>query len=141
MAPISILTATGGVVVSDALNNGSRLMALPISNPYQGTYHVTGEFIHPTAGTRVIDEDKVLGTVDCQTVLTTVGDLGGYDLFIKVNTDNSVVISGGGNGINPLVQDTSLPNVYDPVTKTFTLNYYYPGSGGNRVMHEVYTRL
>ncbi len=36
MAPISILTATGGVIVSDAINNGSRLMDLPISNPYAG---------------------------------------------------------------------------------------------------------
>ncbi len=141
MAPISILTASGGVIVSDAINNGSKLMALPISNPFAGTYHVTGEFIHPTAGARVINEDKVLSTVDCQTVLTTVGDLGGYDLYIKVNADNSVTISGGGNGISPLVQDTSKPNVYDPLTKTFTLNYYYPGSGGNRVISEVYTRL
>ena len=62
-------------------------------------------------------------------------------MFIKVNTDNTVTITGGGNGIEPLVQDTSLPNNYNPATKTFTLNYYYPGSGGNRVMHEVYVRL
>ena len=38
MAPISIVSATGGVIVADALNQGSRLMALPINNPYAASY-------------------------------------------------------------------------------------------------------
>jgi hypothetical protein len=141
MAPISILTATGGVIVSDAINNGSKLMALPISNPYAGDYHVTGHFNHPTAGIRIIDEDKSLGTVDCKTVTTTIGDLGQDGLNIQINADNSVTISGQVSDSQPLIQDTSKPNVYDPVAKTITLNYYYAGAGGNRVMDELYTRL
>jgi hypothetical protein len=141
MAPISILTATGGVIVSDAINNGSRLMALPISNPFAGTYHVTGHFIHPTAGTRIINEDKVLTTVDCKTVNTSIGDLGGNGLYITINADNSVTIGGQQSDTQPLVQDNTKPNVYDPVAKTITLNYYYVGAGGNRVMDELYTRL
>jgi hypothetical protein len=141
MAPISILTATGGVIVSQDINNGSRLMGLPISNPYAGTYHVTGHFVHPTAGTRVIDEDKDLTTVDCKTVNTSIGDLGGTGLYITINADNSVTISGQQSDTQPLIQDTSKPNFYDPIAKTITLNYYYVGAGGNRAMDEFYTRL
>ena len=140
MAPIAIMDATGGVIPADHVGQGARLMALPISNPYEGKYHATGHFNHPTAGIRVIDEIKTLSTVNCNTVTTTVGDLGGYELNIKVNTDNSVTISGGLSSSQPLVQDTSKPNNYNPATKTFTLNYYYVGSGGNRVIDEVLVR-
>ena len=49
MAPVSIVSATGGVIVADALNQGSRLMALPINNPYAGNYQVTGTFVHPNS--------------------------------------------------------------------------------------------
>lgn len=140
MAPISITDATGGVIVADALNQGSRLMALPISNPFAGTYKVTGTFVHPTAGTRVIDEEKVLSTVNCSTVETSIGDLGGAGFIIKINTDNSITIGGELSASQPLLPMTGEPNVYDPATKTFTLNYYYVGSGGNREIHEVYVR-
>jgi hypothetical protein len=140
MAPITITSATGGVIPADPLNQGSRLMALPISNPFAGSYQVTGTFNHPTAGIRAIDEVKTLSTVNCSTVETSIGDLGGAGLFIKVNTDNSVTITGELSASQPLVMVTGQPNVYDPATKTFTLNYYYVGSGGNRVISEVYVR-
>jgi hypothetical protein len=141
MAPIAIMSATGGVIVADHLNQGARLMALPISNPYEGQYQVNGTFIHPTAGSREINEVKTLSTVDCRTVTTSVGDLGGYELNIRVNADNSVTITGGLSASQPLIQDTTKPNVYNPATKTFTLNYYYVGAGGNRVMTETYVKL
>lgn len=138
MAPITITSATGGVVPADPLNQGSRLMALPISNPYAGDYKVTGTFNHPTAGIRQINEVKTLSTVNCSTVETSIGDLGGSGLFIKVNPDNSVTVSGELSASQPIIPTS--PNVYDPKTKTFTLNYYYVGSGGNRVISEVYVR-
>jgi hypothetical protein len=141
MAPIIIESATGGVIPADPLNMGARLMGLPISNPYEGQYHVTGFFHHPTAGTRTIDEVKTLSTVNCKTVTTTVGDLGGYELNIQVNDDNSVTLSGSLSATQPIIQDDTKPNLYDPATKTFTLNYYYVGSGGNRVIEETYVRL
>jgi hypothetical protein len=141
MAPIVITAATGGVIPADPLNQGGRLMALPIANPYQGQYHVVGTFTHPTAGVRVIDEVKTLSTIDCRTVQTSIGDLGGSGLTITVNADNSVTIGGEQSASQPLFPDGNKPNVYDPVNKTFTLNYYYVGSGGNRVISEVYTRL
>ncbi len=31
------------------------------------------------------------------------------------------------------------PNYYDPATGKFYLSYFYVGSGGNRVMREVWT--
>jgi hypothetical protein len=140
MAPISITAATGGVIVADALNQGSRLMALPINNPFAGTYKVTGTFNHPTAGIRIIDETKVLSTINCSTVETSIGDLGGSGFFIKINPDNSVTIGGELSASQPLLPVTGKPNVWNPATRTFTLNYYYVGSGGNRVISEVYVR-
>jgi hypothetical protein len=68
MAPIAITDATGGVVVSDALNNGARLMALPISNPYAADYHCIGYRIRPGNPTEPVDATETLSTVDCKTV-------------------------------------------------------------------------
>jgi hypothetical protein len=141
IAPVTIMEATGGVIPADPVNQGSRLMALPIANPYQGQYQVIGTFNHPTSGIRLINEVKTLSTVDCRTVETSIGDLGGSGLTIAINADNSVTISGELSASQPLIPVTGQPNVYDPVNKTFTLNYYYVGGGGNRVISEVYTRL
>lgn len=137
IAAVSIDSASDDMPIPS--NMKTSLMSLPISNPYEGQYHSVGTFIHPTAGSRVIDEDKTLSTVDCKTVKTTVGDLGGYDLIMTVNDDNTVTISGG-LGSSQLLVQTGV-NVYDPSTKTFTVNYYYVGSGGNRVISEVLTKL
>ena len=120
-------------------NMKSYVLALPISNPYEGIYKATGTFVHPTAGTRIINEDKVLSTVDCKTVSGFVGDLGAYAAKFTVNDDNSVTISGSVSDTQPLIQ--SGVNTYDPETKTFTVNYYYVGGGGNRVISEVLVRL
>lgn len=141
MAPISITQATGDVIVADPLGQGSCMMAFPISNPYEGQYQVDGTFNHPTAGIRIINEVKTLKTINCHTVTTTVGDLGAYELTIDIQANNTCLISGGLGSSQPLIPVTGLPNVYDPATKKFTLNYYYVGDGGNRVIQEVYTRL
>jgi len=125
-------------------NMKSYLLALPISNPYEGFYHSTGTFNHPTAGTRIIDEDKFAATVDCKSIIAAVGDLGDiadYGAIFAVNTDNSVTVTGGINGSQKLVQDLTKPNVYDPATETFTVNYYYVGGGGNRVISEKLVRF
>ncbi len=143
MAPISIVDATGGVIPADPIGQGSRLMVLPISNPYQGTYHSTGTFVHPTAGVRVIDEIKELKTEDCKSVSTTIGDLGDqgdYKVVFTINDDNTVTISGAESSTQPLKVGSGWINAYDPATKTFTVNYYYEGAGGNREIHEVLVR-
>jgi hypothetical protein len=141
MAPIVIKTASGGVIPTDPLNQGGRLMGLPITNPYAGSYHVTGTFTHPTAGARAIDRNKTFSTVTCKSVQTEVGDTGVNGLVLTINADNSVDISGSYSSTQPCVAVTGQPNVYNPATRTFTLNYYYSGTGGNRVITETAVRL
>jgi hypothetical protein len=135
-APISITSVTGGVVI--ASNMKTVMMAMPIANPYQGLYNCTGVFSHPTAGNRDIDEEKDLSTVDCKTVATTVGDLGGYQVTFTVNADNSVTIGGAVSASQPCIPVPGKPNYYDPATKSFHVNYQYTGGGGFRVIQEDY---
>jgi hypothetical protein len=120
-------------------NMKSYLLALPISNPYEGNYMASGTFTHPTAGVRTIDEEKELSTVNCKAVKGFVGDLGAYDAIFTVNADYSVTVSGEISASQPLVQ--SGVNKFDPATETFTVNYYYVGSGGNRVISETLVRI
>lgn len=141
IAPIAIKSATGGVIPAAPLNQGARLMALPISNPYQGEYHDVGTLDHPSAGHILLDLNKSLYTIDCKTVGTTIGALGAGEVTFTVNADNSVTIGGSYSPTQPCLPIAGDPNVYDPATKTFTVSYEYTGSGGFRVYHEVYTRL
>jgi hypothetical protein len=138
IAAVSIESVSDDIPI--ASNMKTYLMSLPISNPYEGSYHSTGTFVHPTSGSRVIDEDKTLSTVDCKTVSTTIGDLGDqgdYKAVFTVNADYTVTISGAQSSSQPLKVGAGWVNKYDPATKTFTVNYYYEGSGGNREIHEV----
>lgn len=99
MAPISIMDATGGVVVADALNQGSRLMALPISNPYAADYNTVGYRIRPGNPTEEIvagggSTVESFSTIDCKTVTKTgFGNYGSYDIEIEITT-NTIVVGG-----------------------------------------------
>jgi hypothetical protein len=164
MAPISITDATGGVVVSEALNNGSRLMALPISNPYAADYHCVGYRIRPGNPTEPVDAIETLSTINCKTVTKTgFGNYSAYDIEIEV-TPATVVVGGvtcykviatpidpaTGNSVGGMwdvwTGDATLKpadltiNYYNPVTKVFILNCYYVSSAGNRIMYETLTR-
>jgi hypothetical protein len=104
-----------------------------------------GIFNHPTAGPRPINEEKFLSPVSSDRCWSTVGDLGaGYEMYITVDLGSyDCVITPGANYAlaNPVANVPGLLNVYDPVAGTFTLNYQYAGSGGNRVVDEVYTPI
>ena len=168
MAPISIVSATGGVIPADALNQGSRLMALPINNPYAGDYHTVGYRLHPTLGIFTVDATQTVSTVDCHTVIKTgFGDYP-YDVQIDITSETMDVagttcykcdltiidpgiggpVSSGEGQYDTFTGDrTQVPipvtddvNYYNPVTKTFVLNAYY-NSGAPRIMYEVLTRL
>jgi len=146
MTAITIMSAktASGKDVTIAGNMKSYLLSLPISNPYAGNYHAAGVFTHPTAGPRDIAEDKAAKTIDCKTVTMSAGDLGGDEstwVLITVNDDNSLTIGGSLSASQPYLPMTGLVNKYDPATKTFTLNYYYVGSGGNRVIQETDVRF
>lgn len=168
MAPISITDASGGVVPADALNQGSRLMALPISNPYAGIYSMVGYRIRPGNATEPITADQEFSTVDCKTV-TKVG-FGNYSPYgIEIEVTTTTIVVGGvtcykviatpfdiatgavvGGMFDTWTGDAAtLPappaigtdiNYYNPVTKQFVLNCYYESSAGNRIMYEVHTR-
>ncbi len=163
MAPISITDATGGVIPADPLNQGSRLMALPIANPYSGDYHVVGYRLHPDLGLFTVDKTEAASTVDCQTIKKTgFGDYP-YDVTIKITTDIITVLGvdckkvichvidpatgspvDGGEGMyDTFTGDaTAAPtppssdvNYYNPVTKQFVLNLYY-NTAAQRKMYE-----
>jgi|WetSurMetagenome_2_1015567.scaffolds.fasta_scaffold25009_2 hypothetical protein len=98
MAPISILTATGGVIVSADINNGSRLMALPISNPYAADYNSVGYRIRPGNATEPIGgvsgsvAVETFSTVDCKTVSKVgFGNYGSYSIRIEITSTTMIV--------------------------------------------------
>jgi hypothetical protein len=168
MAPISITDATGGVIPADAINQGSRLMALPIANPYAGTYATVGYRIRPGNPTEPIVADEEFSTVDCKTVSKVgFGNYSPYGIKIEV-TANTIVVGGTtcfkviatpfdiatgavvGDMFATFTGDPATPpappasgteiNYYNPVTKVFVLNCYYLSGAGNRIMYEVHTR-
>ena len=115
MAPISILSATGGVIVSADINNGSRLMALPISNPYAGDYNSVGYRIRPGNPTEPIGgvsgsvAVETFSTVDCKTVSKVgFGNYGSYNIRIEV-TATPIIVGG-----IACVKVNAMP--YDPAT-------------------------
>jgi hypothetical protein len=168
MAPISILTASGGVVVADPLNVGACLLALSTTNPYVGDYHVVGYRLHPTLGVFSVDKTETLSQVDCQTVVKSAFGDYPYNVQIQLTTNTitvlgticykvnittidpatgSPVASGQGQYSTFTGSATTVPipvtndvNYYNPVTKTFVINGYY-NSGAPRIMYEVLTRL
>lgn len=131
-------TSTASVKVSG--NYGKQVIALRVKNKYHGAYHATGVFTHPTAGPRDIDEDKDLATVEPNSVLANLGDLGGsgYQMVLAINPDNTVTITK--SGATPSIQYLG-PNFYDPATKSFNLHYSYtPAGGAPRIVQEVIKR-
>lgn len=132
--PLRITSTTNNVAISS--NYGYRILVAKIKNPYDGSYRATGTFNHPTAGQRAINLEKTLTTVNSNTVETDFADLGGngWRMQLTVNADNTVTLKPAG-GANPSTNQFGV-NKYDPTTRTFTLNYKYPGGGGDRVINE-----
>lgn len=130
-------------VLSDGrkvINNGTTNIG--VANQYAGNYQVDGVFHHPTAGDRTINEEKYLTPIDAYSCWTTLGDLGsGYDIVIKVESDNSCTVSTGPSGAYEIIMTAGKVNEWDPATGVFTLNYYYVGATGNRVVEETYTPI
>jgi hypothetical protein len=98
MAPISIMTATGGVIPASDVNNGSRLMSLPISNPWAADYDVVGYRIRPGNPTEPIGPSsgsvstQTYSTVSCKAVSKVgFGNYGSYSINIEVTTTPIVV--------------------------------------------------
>ncbi|RIJ37006.1 BT_3987 domain-containing protein [Pontibacter oryzae] len=135
--PLSITDAQGHTISG---NFKTLLAEIKIDNKYAGSYTAKGVFNHPTAGQRDINRTKTLSTIDENTVETEYADLGGagYKMRLVVNADNTVTIIPVGS--TPATHSQFGENKYDPATKKFTLNYKYPGSGGDRVIAETITK-
>lgn len=133
----AIMSDDSRKVINNAKTN------IGVANQYAGDYQVDGTFNHPTGGVRAINREKFLSPIDAYTCKTYVGDLSGYgtdyDIYLVVNADNTVTVKGTDDTVTDIIMDGV--NEYDPATGKFTLNYYYVGGGGNRVIYEVYTPL
>jgi hypothetical protein len=168
IAPISIVSATGGVIPADIASQGSRLMALPISNPYAADYQAIGHRIHPAPAMYTVNTVETLSTIDCKTVIKHLIADYPYDVTIEITTNTMVVLGitcykvilhvydpstgaivSSGDGMettivnNPAYAPTppsSDINYYNPVTRQFVLNYFY-NTAAPRVAYEILTRI
>lgn len=137
--PFQITSASNGVTVSG--NYATKVIGVVLRNNYEATYASTGFFTHPNpASSRAINKEKSVSSVDANTSETEFADLGGsgWLMWLRVNADNTVTIIP--KGATSATATTTGVNKYDPATKTFTLNYKYPGSGGDRVITETLKR-
>ena len=168
IAAITITSAktASGKDITIAGNMKSYLLALPIANPYAADYHCVGYRIHPSyADPLTVDNTETAATVDCKTIRKPgMGDYSPYSLDIQITSQTMVV--GGvtvykvilssidvapenfgmystftGSATTTPVPATQDVNYYNPVTKTFVLNYHYDSSGVPRKIYEILTRL
>lgn len=140
--PVSI-TATSVSSVIIAANFKTVILQVPVANQWEGFYQATGVFTHPTAGPRNLNLVKQYTTLDATSITGPHSDLGGsgYTVILKINADNSVIVTQFANGVLIGEMVPGAVNNYNPVTKVFTLNYRYSGSGGFRVIQETLTFL
>lgn len=131
------------IVISGNLKSG--VVGLLVTNIYDGTYHATGFFQHPSSP-RPIDRDEVLSTISARGVSKILGDLVGTNVNIRINADNTVTItpgsgtSGTSASVGNIDGDPVYNNRYDPATKTFWLKYGYPLPGPTRIITEKVVR-
>jgi len=130
-----IITNAGGLTIH-AASKDTLFTFFAIKNKYDGEYHSTGTFHHPTAGDRAIDRDKTLTTAGATSVSTEIGDIGGSMTLTVNEATNEVTVSGNVSATQPLLPVPGLTSTYDPATKSFILNYRYLGGGGYRVVEE-----
>lgn len=132
-----------GYTVSSNLRSG--IVAIVVKNDFEGTYHTTGFFQHPTAP-RDIDQEDYLSTAGPKSVSKTLGDLTGTNIVITINADNSVSIAPGSGtsgttaSVAAMSGDGTYNNTYDPATQTFWLKYGYPQPGPTRIITEQVVR-
>jgi hypothetical protein len=144
MAPITITSATGGVVI--AANKKTVLFRLPIANKWEGTYKMKGFILR--AGDAVLsgyyrNRTYKLGTSGPNSVVLDrniawassatnyAGGVGPWDITIDESvTPNPITVV---DAINPAVTIlTTYPNRYDPSTRTFYMSVYWGTGPTNR---------
>jgi hypothetical protein len=144
-------TATGATI---ATNLSVVVIPLKLRNPYEGSYTVTGFFVHPSSP-RALNLTKSLATISAIRSQGFVGDLGSTFQF-DVDPTNHLVnwasavnaSSGFINGTDNLAGDPNYPgppfvyttynNTYDPVGHIFWMHYGY--NGGPAYSREIYEK-
>ena len=142
-----ITTATGATI---ATNLSVIVLPIKLRNPYEGSYTVTGYFVHP-AVPRALNATKSLATITAVRSEGQVGDLGGDNFQFDVSPTNTLINfapTGGTpagadfiNGVDNAVGDPNYPgppfvhttynNTYDPVGHIFWMHYGYNGATPN----------
>jgi hypothetical protein len=143
---LSIAEVTNGEISSLYHN---VLIEVKVKNAYEGDYQATGNMIvysgpantSPVSTTYPIDEIKFLSTIDNTTVEAPIGysDFTGGFMYMTINpSTNQVTVSPSLSAPSFSVVSNNGTCIYNPATKTFTLNYYYLNSAGNlREIQEV----
>jgi hypothetical protein len=144
--PILIFKMASASGATIATNLSVIVLPIKLRNPYEGTYNVTGYFVHPSSP-RAINQPKALSTISAIRSEGGLGDLGSSFRF-DVDPSNNLVnwaptngtnpASGFINGVDNATGDPNYPgppyvhttynNTYDPVAHTFWMHYGYNGS-------------
>jgi hypothetical protein len=120
-AAIYVLSGVGAGLTKK-VGPDTIVSVLGVKNQYDASYHATGFRIHPTAGTFNFDYNVNMVTSGATSITgPALADLG-EDLTITINADNTVTLTGGSRSVFPTPGQT---NIYDPVTQTIHLHYYY----------------
>jgi hypothetical protein len=150
MLVFKITSVTGATLAS---NLSVIMIPVKLKNPYEGDYHVTGYFNHPS-GPRFEDLDKSLSTVNPVRSEGFVGDLGNTFQF-DVSPTNTLINFVNTTLAAPFVSIccttnaannanfpgnpynfTTYNNTYDPATTTFWMHYGYNGTPSTREIFE-----
>jgi hypothetical protein len=121
-----------------------------VKNAYEGEYQSNGTMVvyngstntSPIAATYTIDEIKFLSTIDNTTVETNIGYsdfTGAAYMYLAINSStNQVTVSPSLTSQTFGVVNNNGTCIYNPATKSFTLNYLYVNAAGNlREIQEV----
>jgi hypothetical protein len=119
----------------------SSKSTITVANKYAGFYQCVGTFTHPTAGVRAVNEKKFLTPISAYACWGNAGDLGASSYFVKLTVDpvTNLVTCTTYTAPAEMANTPGEPNYYNPADGTFHISYFYVGSGGNRVMREVWT--
>jgi hypothetical protein len=141
MAPISITSASGGVVI--ASNMKTVLYSLPIANKWEGTYKMKGYILRNlppidevlsgfykgrtyklgTSGPNSVTLNKGMAWADSE--IDYAGGISFWQITIT-EPANTITVS---DATNPAVQIFApYPNRYDPATRTFYMKVFW-GAG------------
>lgn len=166
IAAISIESAktASGKDITIAGNMKTNLMALPIANPYATSYHIVGYRIHPSyPDPLTVDKTITASTVNCKTIRKE--QMGDYPYLCDIEITAATMVVGGvtvnkvivsspdvapanfgmydtytGSSTTPPTPPSPDVNYYNPVTKTFVLNYFYLSAGVPRKIYEIMTK-